>query len=50
MLNSASSNYKRAKELFEKYLQLEPNGEYKDIVEAKLKEMLNKPAITQPPA
>ncbi len=52
MLNNSSGdkNDKKAKELFEKYLQLEPNGEYKNIVDAKLKELLNKPAITQPPA
>ena len=32
----------KAKELFEKYLQLEPSGEYKDKVEAFLKEILSK--------
>lgn len=39
----AVNNPDKAKELFEQYLQLDPNGEYKDKIEVKLKELLTKP-------
>lgn len=38
----------KAKELFEKYLRVAPGGEYKDVVEAKLKELIEKPVASQP--
>ncbi|OGI06762.1 MAG: hypothetical protein A3F80_08670 [Candidatus Melainabacteria bacterium RIFCSPLOWO2_12_FULL_35_11] len=39
----------KAKELFEKYLQLDPGGEYKDKAEAFLKEILSKPMTVNQP-
>ncbi|MBI3590156.1 MAG: tetratricopeptide repeat protein [Candidatus Melainabacteria bacterium] len=43
----AGNNGVKAKELFQKYLEIDPNGEYKANVEARLKELSSK---TQPPA
>lgn len=39
----------KAKDLFEKYLKLEPNGEYKDKAEAKLKELISNPNVANGP-
>ena len=43
-LSLGDSKNEKAKELFEKYLKLEPSGEYRDKAEAFLKEILSKPA------
>ncbi len=46
-MSLGDSKNTKAKELFERYLQLEPGGEYKDKVESFLKEILSKSMPSQ---
>lgn len=46
-MSLGDSKNEKAKELFEKYLKLEPSGEYRDKIEVFLKEILSKPAVEQ---
>ena len=47
-MSTGDSKNLKAKELFEKYLQLDPSGEYKEKVQVFLKELLLKPVAEQP--
>ena len=49
-MSLGDSKNSKAKELFEKYLKLEPGGEYRDKAQTFLKEILSKPAASQPKA